>query len=96
LLKKAELLLFLNKLDLLEDKVARLPPQKFIMPYTGSSAPSFIIFVSKLFKSVVPSGRPVHVRKTSCIDKESMQVVLNSVLKNVLSQNLASLGLIEE
>jgi hypothetical protein len=56
-----------------------IPPENFLHGYKGSTPTSFVQFVADEFQQVVPPKRNVSIRETSCIERKSMNAVIDSV-----------------
>jgi GTPase SAR1 family protein len=96
----AAVVLFLNKTDLLEDKLVNLK-----VPLNASgffpSAPSGTdlgtakAWFDKLFRERIhnPRDRAVHVHFTNACDTRQVDVVVKATMQAVLAKNLATIGL---
>jgi guanine nucleotide-binding protein subunit alpha len=88
-------ILFLNKVDLLKDKVRKSPVRKYFPDYDGKSndAEDALKYFEKLFLSLNKSKRPIYVHRTCATDTESMKFILTAVTDMVIQQNLKKSGL---
>lgn len=88
-------ILFLNKVDLLKDKVRKSPVRKYFPDYPGKSndVEDTLQYFERLFLSLNRSNRPIYVHRTCATDTKSMQFVLAAVTDMVIQQNLKKSGL---
>lgn len=88
-------ILFLNKVDLLKDKVRKSPVRKYFPDYEGKSndAEDALKYFEKLFLSLNKSKRPIYVHRTCATDTQSMKFILAAVTDMVIQQNLKKSGL---
>lgn len=88
-------ILFLNKVDLLTDKVRKSPVRKYFPDYDGKSndAEDALKYFEKLFLSLNKSKRPIYVHRTCATDTQSMKFILTAVTDMVIQQNLKKSGL---
>lgn len=88
-------ILFLNKVDLLKDKVRQSPVRKYFPDYDGKSndVEDTLQYFEKLFLSLNKSKRPIYVHRTCATDTQSMKFILTAVTDMVIQQNLKKSGL---
>lgn len=88
-------ILFLNKVDLLEEKVRKSPVRKYFPDYDGKSndVEDTLKYFEKLFLSLNKSKRPIYVHRTCATDTKSMKFILTAVTDMVIQQNLKKSGL---
>ena len=88
-------ILFLNKVDLLKDKVRKSPVRKYFPDFDGKSndAEDALKYFEKLFLSLNKSKRPIYVHRTCATDTQSMKFILTAVTDMVIQQNLKKSGL---
>lgn len=88
-------ILFLNKVDLLKDKVRKSPVRKYFPDYRGKSndVEDTLQYFERLFLSLNRSNRPIYVHRTCATDTKSMQFILTAVTDMVIQQNLKRSGL---
>ncbi|QPG74969.1 hypothetical protein FOA43_002308 [Brettanomyces nanus] len=88
-------ILFLNKVDLLKDKVRRSPLRKYFPDYDGKSndVEDVLQYFEKLFLSLNHTNKPIYVHRTCATDSKSMQFVLTAVTDMLINQNLKSSGI---
>lgn len=88
-------ILFLNKVDLLGEKVRKSPVRKYFPDFDGKSndAEDALKYFEKLFLSLNKSKRPIYVHRTCATDTQSMKFILTAVTDMVIQQNLKKSGL---
>lgn len=88
-------ILFLNKVDLLAEKVRNSPVRKYFPDYDGKSndVEDTLKYFEKLFLSLNKSKRPIYVHRTCATDTQSMEFILTAVTDMVIQQNLKKSGL---
>lgn len=89
-------ILFLNKIDLFEEKVKREPIRKYFPDYQGKvgDVKAGIKYFEKLFLSLNRTNKPIYVKQTCATDTDTMKFVLSAVTDLVIQQNLTKSGLI--
>ncbi|KAH3665583.1 hypothetical protein OGAPHI_003770 [Ogataea philodendri] len=89
-------ILFLNKVDLLEDKLRRSPIRKYFPDYKGKTndLEDTLQYFEKLFLSLNRANKPIYVHRTCATDAESMKFVLTAITDMIVQQNLKRSGLI--
>lgn len=94
--KDTPFILFLNKIDIFEDKVKRMPIRKFFPDYQGrvGDAEAGLKYFEKLFLSLNKSNKPIYVRRTCATDTQTMKFVLSAVTDLIIQQNLKKSGII--
>lgn len=94
--KDTPFILFLNKTDLFEEKVKRMPIRKYFPDYQGrvGDAEAGIKYFENIFLSMNKSGKPLYVKRTCATDRESMKFVLTAVTDMIVQQNLKKSGIL--
>lgn len=89
-------ILFLNKIDLFEQKVKKTPIRKYFPNYQGrvGDAEAGLQYFEKIFLSLNRSNKPIYVKRTCATDSETMKFVLSAVTDMIIQQNLKKSGLI--
>lgn len=89
-------ILFLNKIDLFEEKVARSPIRQFFPGYQGriGDVEAGLKYFEQIFLSMNRSRRPIYVHRTCATDIQSMRFVLTAVADLIIQQNLKKSGLL--
>lgn len=89
-------ILFLNKIDLFEQKVKRTPIRKYFPDYQGrvGDAEAGLQYFEKLFLSLNRSKKPIYVKRTCATDSQTMKFVLSAVTDMIIQQNMKRSGLI--
>lgn len=88
-------ILFLNKIDLFEEKIKRNPLKKYFPDYTGKSddVNEAIKFFETNFMKMNRTNKPVYIHRTCATDTNSMKFVLSAVADMIIQQNLKKSGL---
>ncbi|GME76595.1 unnamed protein product [Ambrosiozyma monospora] len=88
-------ILFLNKVDLMKDKVRRSPVRKYFPDYNGKTndVEDALKYFENLFLSINRSNRPIYVHRTCATDTQSMKFVLTAVTDMVIQESLKKSGL---
>ncbi|KAL3232761.1 Guanine nucleotide-binding protein alpha-1 subunit [Nakaseomyces bracarensis] len=89
-------ILFLNKVDIFEDKVKREPIRKYFPDCQAKvgDAKAGIKYFEKLFLGLNRSNKPIYVKQTCATDTDTMKFVLSAVTDLIIQQNLKKSGLI--
>lgn len=89
-------ILFLNKIDLFEQKVKKTPIRKYFPDYQGrvGDAEAGLQYFEKIFISLNRSNKPIYVKRTCATDSQTMKFVLSAVTDMIIQQNLKKSGLI--
>lgn len=89
-------ILFLNKIDLFEQKVKRAPIRKYFPDYQGrmGDAEAGLQYFEKLFLSLNCSNKPIYVKRTCATDSQTMKFVLSAVTDMIIQQNMKRSGLL--
>lgn len=89
-------ILFLNKMDIFEEKVKRMPIRKFFPNYQGrvGDAEAGVKYFENLFLSLNRSNKPIYVKRTCATDTQTMKFVLTAVTDLITQQNLKKSGII--
>ncbi|GJE86340.1 G-alpha-domain-containing protein [Phanerochaete sordida] len=103
LLKRTDFILFLNKVDLLRQKLAAgSDPARHVPQYTGGLDPDkFTSYVKRSFSQIYkqsplsrPENRTLYIRTTAAVDPQHTQATLVSIEDAIQSRNVEkSLGL---
>lgn len=89
-------ILFLNKMDLFEDKVRRIPIRKYFPDFQGrvGDVEAGISYFENIFLSLNRSNKPIYVRRTCATDTQTMKFVLSAVTDLITQQNLKRSGIL--
>ena len=89
-------ILFLNKVDLFEDKVKRSPIRQHFPDYPGrvGDAETGLKYFERIFLSLNRSKKPIYVHRTCATDTQSMKFVLSAVTDLIVQQNLKKSGIL--
>ena len=89
-------ILFLNKMDLFDEKVKRMPIRKYFPEYQGrvGDSEAGVKYFEKIFLSLNRSNKPIYIRRTCATDTQSMKFVLSAVTDMIVQQNLKKSGII--
>lgn len=89
-------ILFLNKMDIFEEKVKRTPIRKFFPNYQGrvGDAEAGVKYFENMFLSLNRSNKPIYVKRTCATDTQTMKFVLTAVTDLITQQNLKKSGII--
>lgn len=97
LLRKTDVILFLNKIDLLKIKLEVSPFKSYIPAYEGpNDAKAVLKFLRSMFKRVnktEPDARSIFVHNTHATDKKSMKAILAAVTDIIMKLNMRDTGL---
>jgi GTPase SAR1 family protein len=95
--ENATFILFLNKVDLFEDKIERVNLADFFPDYDGKSLEAASDFLEKLFINRAGNSRhspeTIYAHTTCAIDTHVMGKVFDSVSEEIFKQRLAFAGL---
>ncbi|KAH9044210.1 G-alpha-domain-containing protein [Lactarius hengduanensis] len=101
LLAKVELVLFLNKCDILERKLARgVSMKQYISTYGDrvNDMPTASKYLRKQFQEIArkhsPEPRRVHTFLTTAIDTRAMTTTLGTIRASIVKENLKSANLV--
>jgi len=87
-------ILFLNKYDLFEAKIKKIPLTVTFKEYKGRQDPEEASeYIRQQFASVVPKGRPMYVHKTMATDTNNIKVVFRAVKDVIIVRYLENMGL---
>ncbi|QLQ80102.1 hypothetical protein HG537_0D01020 [Torulaspora globosa] len=90
-------ILFLNKMDIFEEKVKRMPIRKYFPDFQGrvGDVEAGIQYFENIFLSLNRnSNKPIYVKRTCATDTETMKFVLTAVTDLITQQNLKKSGII--
>lgn len=89
-------ILFLNKVDLFEQKIRLSPIKKFFPDYQGKSddVNQGLKYFEDIFLSLNRSNKPIYVHRTCATDTQSMKFVLTATTDMIIQQNLKKSGLL--
>ncbi|KAG0672641.1 guanine nucleotide-binding protein subunit alpha [Maudiozyma exigua] len=89
-------ILFLNKMDLFDEKVKRMPIRKYFPEYQGrvGDSEAGVKYFENIFLSLNKSNKPIYIRRTCATDTQSMKFVLSAVTDMIVQQNLKKSGII--
>ncbi|CCF55465.1 hypothetical protein KAFR_0A00270 [Kazachstania africana CBS 2517] len=89
-------ILFLNKMDIFEDKVKKMPIRKYFPDYQGrvGDVEAGVKYFEKIFLSLNKSNKPIYVRRTCATDTQTMKFVLSAVTDLIVQQNLKKSGIL--
>ncbi|EDO15265.1 hypothetical protein Kpol_461p19 [Vanderwaltozyma polyspora DSM 70294] len=94
--KDTPFILFLNKMDLFEEKVRKVPIRKYFPDYQGrlGDSEAGIKYFEKIFLSLNRSNKPIYVKRTCATDTQTMKFVLSAVTDLIIQQNLKKSGIL--
>lgn len=89
-------ILFLNKMDIFEEKVKRMPIRKFFPDFQGrvGDAEAGVKYFENIFLSLNRYNKPLYVRRTCATDTQTMKFVLSAVTDLITQQNLKKSGIL--
>lgn len=88
-------ILFLNKIDIFEEKIKRNPLNKYFPDYIGKNddANETLKFFETNFLKMNRTNKPIYVHRTCATDTKSMKFVLSAVADIVIQLNLKKSGI---
>lgn len=88
-------IIFLNKVDLLKEKLPRSPIKEYLPEYTGDTmdANSVIDFLEKGLLALNKTQKPIYVHRTCATDTKAMGFVISAVTDMLIQQNLKKSGI---
>lgn len=89
-------ILFLNKVDIFEQKVKMSSIKQYFPDYTGRMGDSEtgLKYFEDIFLSLNRTNKPIYVHRTCATDTQSMRFVLTAVTDMIVQQNLKKSGLL--
>ncbi|KAH3675935.1 hypothetical protein WICMUC_002231 [Wickerhamomyces mucosus] len=89
-------ILFLNKVDLFEQKIRISPIKKYFPEYQGKSddVSQGLKYFEDIFMSLNRTNKPIYVHRTCATDTQSMKFVLTAVTDMIIQKNLKNSGLL--
>ncbi|KAH3688949.1 hypothetical protein WICPIJ_000063 [Wickerhamomyces pijperi] len=89
-------ILFLNKVDLFEQKIRLSPIKKYFPEYQGRSddVNQGLKYFEDIFLNLNRSNKPIYVHRTCATDTQSMKFVLTATTDMIIQQNLKKSGLL--
>jgi guanine nucleotide-binding protein subunit alpha len=89
-------ILFLNKIDLFEQKVKASSIKNYFPDYQGKPGDvnSGLKYFEDVFLSLNRANKPIYVHRTCATDTQSMKFVLTAVTDMIIQQNLKKSGLL--
>ncbi|KAG0669600.1 guanine nucleotide-binding protein subunit alpha [Kluyveromyces marxianus] len=89
-------ILFLNKVDLFQEKVKRSPIRTWFPNYPGrlGDSETGLKYFESLLLSLNRNDKPMYVHRTCATDTQSMRFVLGAVTDLVIQQNLKKSGML--
>lgn len=89
-------ILFLNKVDIFQEKVKRSPIRQHFPDYPGKLGDyeSGLKYFENIFLSLNRTNKPIYVHHTCATDTSSMRFVLSAVTDLIIQQNLKKSGII--
>ncbi|KAI5949136.1 GPA1 [Candida theae] len=88
-------ILFLNKIDIFEEKIKRNPLERYFPDYTGKNddVNEALKFFETNFLKMNRTNKPIYVHRTCATDTKSMKFVLSAVADIVIQSNLKKSGI---
>lgn len=92
---KTPFILFLNKVDLLEEKLLRLPITDYFPEYDRDplNVSSVLDYMESQLLGLNKTKKPIYVHRTCATDTAGMSFVLSAVTDMVIQQNLKKSGI---
>ncbi|ODV80550.1 guanine nucleotide-binding protein alpha subunit [Suhomyces tanzawaensis NRRL Y-17324] len=89
-------ILFLNKIDIFEQKIARSPLKKYFPDYDGkpNDVEDALKFFETNFLKLNKTNKPIYVHRTCATDTKSMKFVLSAVTDLIVQRNLKNSGIL--
>lgn len=89
-------IIFLNKMDLFEEKLKKSPLNHYFPDYQGDirNTDEATQYFTNLFLLLNRTRKPVYIHKTCATDTRSMEFVLKAVTDVIIQQNLMQSGII--
>lgn len=91
--EKTAMIIFLNKKDLLEEKLPKVPLSNYFPEYKGNSYNDAIAFFKDLFTKVNTKQKDLYIHATCATDTNNVQTVFTYVKDIVIKRGLVSAGL---
>jgi len=90
------IILFLNKYDLFEKKIAKVPLNIYWKDYTGLDEPEEASdYIRERFLELAPQGKNIYTYKTTATDTENIKKVFRAVKDIIVSAYLKTMGLLD-
>lgn len=89
-------IIFLNKVDLLEKKLPKLPIKNYFPDYNGrpDNVDDVCTFFEQKLRRLNRTNKQLYVHRTMATDTEGMKFVINAITDLVIQDSFRSLGLI--
>ncbi|CAI4223201.1 unnamed protein product [Auanema sp. JU1783] len=92
---ECSIILFLNKKDLFENKIKKVPLKKCFTSYTGENEyEPAVKYIRRRFVSNVKNGRKPYVHETCATDTTQVTHVINSVIDTIIHENMKDTGML--
>jgi GTPase SAR1 family protein len=90
------IILFLNKKDLFEKKIQKVPLNVYFREYKGANEPEEAgDYIKKKFLELAPSHKTIYIHKTCATDTNNIRVVFGAVKDVVINTYLRSFGYLQ-
>jgi len=92
--ESTSMILFLNKKDLFEEKIAKVPLRDYFSEYEGDNdMESASLFIQEMFESKNPQEKDIYPHFTCATDTNNIFVVFNYVKDIIIKKGLSRAGL---
>lgn len=95
LFKETTIIIFFNKVDLLEQRIKTHPFKKYMPSFSHeNTSKGVLLYMTERFRLIV-GKRPndLYFHNTTAVDETSMSGILDTVRENIISKNMEKLGL---